>query len=86
MITKKEMLRTLLITMQNEFAITTDVWTSCTNLGYLAVTLYWINESWSSTRILLDMIPLHERHTGSYIAEKIFETITFMELVQEFLL
>ena len=71
------MLHTFLTTTQNKFAITTDVWTSCTNLSYLAVTLHWINENWSSSKILLDMVPLHERHTGSYIAEKIFETITY---------
>ncbi|CAB4431421.1 unnamed protein product [Rhizophagus irregularis] len=74
---QKDVLRTLLMTMQNKFTITTDVWSSCTNLGYLAIMLHWINENWSSSKILLDMVPLHERHTGSYIAEKIFETIAY---------
>lgn len=31
-------------------------------------------------RILLDMIPLHERHTGNYITEKILETISFYDI------
>jgi len=57
---QKKMLHTFLNTTQNKFAITTDVWTSCTNLGYLAVTLHWINENWSTSKILLDMVPLHE--------------------------
>ena len=65
------------MTMQNKFTITTDVWSSCTNLGYFAIMLHWINENWSSSKILLDMVPLHERHTGNYIAEKVFETITY---------
>ena len=41
---QKEMLHILLSTMPNKFAITTDVWTSCTNLGYLSIMLqatYW---------------------------------------------
>ncbi|CAG8482129.1 27233_t:CDS:1, partial [Racocetra persica] len=41
----------------------TDVWTSCTNLGFLAITLHWIDEAWIIKQILLDMILLHERHT-----------------------
>jgi hypothetical protein len=62
---QKQMLRTFLMTMQNKFTITTNVWSSCTNLGYLAIMLHWINENWSSSKILLDIVPLHERHTGS---------------------
>jgi hypothetical protein len=77
---QKEMVHTLLTTMTNKFAITTDIWSSCTNLGYLAVTLHWINEDWTTSKILLDMVPLHERHTGSYIAEKIFETINYYDI------
>ncbi|CAG8458662.1 9042_t:CDS:2 [Gigaspora rosea] len=67
-------------TNQQKFAITTDAWTSCTNIGFLAVTLHWIDESWTMKRILLDMIPLHERHTGNYISEKILETISFYNI------
>ncbi|CAG8617048.1 10664_t:CDS:2, partial [Dentiscutata erythropus] len=63
-------------TSQQKFVITTDAWTSCTNLGFLAITLHWIDETWTMKRILLDMIPLHERHTGNYLTEKIVETIS----------
>ena len=31
-------------------------------------------------RVLLDMVPLHERHTGSYITEKVFETISYYNI------
>ncbi|CAG8675571.1 7113_t:CDS:1, partial [Gigaspora rosea] len=65
---------------QHKFAITTDAWTSCTNLEFLAITLHWIDETWTMKRILLDMIPLHERHTGNYITEKIVETISFYNI------
>ncbi|CAG8757276.1 10952_t:CDS:2, partial [Dentiscutata erythropus] len=62
---------------KNKFAITTDAWTSCTNLGFLAITLHWINEHWAMKHILLDMISLHEQHTGSYISKKVLEMISF---------
>ena len=42
---QKDLLHTLLMTMQNKFTITTDVWSSCINLGYLAIILHWINEN-----------------------------------------
>ncbi|CAG8772325.1 10914_t:CDS:2, partial [Gigaspora rosea] len=65
---------------QQKFSITTDAWSSCTNLGFLALTLHWIDESWFMKRILLNMIPLHEQHTGNYITEKILETISFYNI------
>ncbi|CAG8479171.1 17669_t:CDS:2 [Funneliformis caledonium] len=43
-------------------------------IEYLAIMLHWVNENWSSSKILLDMVSLHN---GSYIADKIFETITY---------
>ncbi|EXX56929.1 hypothetical protein RirG_211800 [Rhizophagus irregularis DAOM 197198w] len=77
---KREMLYNFFEKTQHKFSITTDAWTSCTNLGYLAITLHWINENWTMTRVLLDMVPLHERHTGSYITEKVLETITYYNI------
>jgi len=31
-------------------------------------------------QILLDMIPLYERHTGSYIIAKVFKTISYYNI------
>ena len=77
---KREKLYNFFEMTQHKFAITTDVWTSCTNIGYLAVVLHWINENWTMSRILLDMVPLHKRHTGSYITEKVLETISYYNI------
>ena len=66
--------------MKQKFAITTDTWTACTNFGYLAITLHWINDDRNMSQILLDMVPLHERHTGKYIAEKILETVAYYNI------
>jgi len=61
-------------------AITTDAWTACTNQSYLSVTLHWIDDNWCLQRILLDLIPLHERHTGVSLAKNIIEQIEHFSL------
>ncbi|CAG8465808.1 22481_t:CDS:2 [Gigaspora rosea] len=65
---------------QQKFAITTDAWTLCVNLRYLAITLHWINEDWKIEKVLLDMVPLHKRHTEKYIAEKFLKQFLIMIL------
>lgn len=77
---KQEILFNFFEKTHHKFAITTDVWSSCTNLRYLTITLHWINEDWNMTQILLDMVPLHERHTERYITEKVLETITYYNI------
>ena len=47
---------------------------------YLAVTLHWINENWIMTWILLDTVPLYERHTGSYITAKVLGSISYYNI------
>ncbi|CAG8832724.1 16953_t:CDS:1, partial [Racocetra persica] len=50
-------------------------WSSCTNQAFLSVTLHWINDQWQMQCILLDFIPLHERHIGYFLAETLFNLI-----------
>ena len=64
----------------HKVAITTDAWTACTNQAYFSVTLHWIDDNWCLQRILLDLIPLHERHTGIFLAENIWQQIEYFGL------
>jgi len=66
--------------LPQKFALTTDTWSSCTNLSYLSVTLHWIDNNWKMQRILLDIIPLHERHTGKNLAAAFLETIEYYDI------
>jgi hypothetical protein len=64
----------------SKVSLTTDVWTACTNQAYMSITLHWIDNEWKMHRILLDLIPLHERHTGTILANTIYTTINYFGL------
>ena len=76
----KETIHKSLNALPQKFALTTDTWSSCTNLSYLSVTLHWIDNNWKMQRILLDIIPLHERHTGKNLAAAFLETIEYYDI------
>lgn len=56
-------------------SLTTDAWTACTNQAYLSITLHWIDEQWCMQQILLDIIPIHENHTGLALAKNFLNTL-----------
>ncbi|CAG8475158.1 15601_t:CDS:2, partial [Cetraspora pellucida] len=60
---EREQLHSYFRKFNHKVSITTDAWSSCTNQAFLSVTLHWIDDQWQMQRILLDFIPLHERHT-----------------------
>ena len=65
----------MLLSLEQKMSITTDAWTACNNQGYLSVTLHWIDQEWNMKSILLDLIPIHESHTGLIFAENVFNTL-----------
>ncbi|CAG8457507.1 600_t:CDS:2 [Acaulospora morrowiae] len=69
-----DILKTYFNNLSSKVALTTDIWTACTNQAYMSITLHWIDDNWQMHRILLDLIPLHERHTGTNLAN-IIDTI-----------
>ena len=69
---QKEVVKQMFNEFPNKVSLTTDAWTSTTtNQGYLGVTAHWIDQDWKMKKILLDFIPLHESHTGLFLADKI---------------
>ena len=71
-----ETLKVYFNNLSSKVALTTDVWTACTNQAYMSITLHWINDEWKMKCILLDLIPLHERHTGVILANTMYDTIS----------
>jgi len=74
-IKQKTIIYNLLSSLEQKFSITTDAWTACTNQAYISITLHWIDKNWDMKHILLDFIPICERHTGIVFAENIFNTL-----------
>ncbi|CAG8821633.1 34050_t:CDS:1, partial [Racocetra persica] len=72
---EREQLRSYFRKFNHKVSITTDAWSLCTNQAFLSVTLHWIDDQWQMQHILLDFIPLHEKHTGYFLAETLFNLI-----------
>ncbi len=72
---QKKNIYDMLSLLQQKMSITTDAWTACTNQAYLSVTLHWIDKEWCMKHILIDLIPIHENHTGLVLAENILNTL-----------
>ena len=77
---EKVNIKGILSALNSKMAITTDLWTACTNQSYMSVTLHWIENDWQLRRILLDLVPMHERHTGINLKETLMESIRFFDI------
>ena len=72
---QKNIIRNTLFLLKQKMSLTTDAWTACTNQAYLSVTLHWIDKDWNMQHILLDIIPIHENHTGLALAKNFLTTL-----------
>ncbi|CAG8732351.1 16979_t:CDS:2 [Cetraspora pellucida] len=63
-------------------ALTTDIWTTDTNdKFFMAVTIYYINDSWKLKHILLDFIHISGPYTGIIISDAMHECFTTMGII-----
>jgi len=60
---------------RSKFALTLDVWTAYTQQPFLGITIHWVDTEWVMKTLLLDLILLHESHTGEYLGEKVLELV-----------
>ena len=58
-----------------EYALTTDLWTSCATEPYLTVTLHYINSDWELKSVCLQTVSLLKDHTGQNIADCLIEVL-----------
>lgn len=57
--------------------LTTDIWTSCVNDGYIAVTAHYVNKCYELKSALLDCTPFLGSHTADNIKN------TMMRIIQD---
>ncbi|CAG8582481.1 12666_t:CDS:2 [Cetraspora pellucida] len=53
---------------------------SAVNESYLSLTVYFIIQEWELKKILLDIIPMNEKHTASYIVELLYNVLNIFSL------
>ncbi|CUA71497.1 Putative AC transposase [Rhizoctonia solani] len=61
-----------------------DGWTSPTSTAYIGLVIHWYSEG-KLWRAVLEFIRLKKRHTGAYLASKVFECLQRYGLDQKFL-
>ena len=71
--------------LSTKVSLTTDVWTSITNQGYLGVTIHYINDKWNMRHFLLYLIHFKHHYTDVRIKEKLLQLIDKMTLNEKFL-
>ncbi|CAG8600367.1 7255_t:CDS:2 [Paraglomus occultum] len=82
---KRSELKQYLITIPGKLSLTTDMWTSATMQPYLAITMHWIDSDWCMRKLLLDLVPFHDCHTGANQANTIVALLNEMEIGQKLL-
>ena len=69
--TAKELMRNMLNTTCDNASITTDLWTSCAQNGYIGVTVHYLTDQMELKDILLCIEQIKYPHTSNNIRETI---------------
>ncbi|KAG9458640.1 hypothetical protein H6P81_003148 [Aristolochia fimbriata] len=72
---EKEKLYTTLEGISSRLSLTTDMWTSVQNKGYLCLTAHFIDDSWKLRKLIINFTCVPCPHTGVAIYEKIYEKL-----------
>ena len=65
-----------------KFSLTSDIWTSRAQTGYLCITTHWIDENWQMFKRVVSFIAIEESHTGANVANLIIEELMKLEISQ----
>ncbi len=70
---RKENIKNYIKNISEKVALTTDIWTSLKNEGFLGVTLHFIDENWILRHFTLDIFQFKGSHIGEAIANEIYK-------------
>ena len=62
-------------TLDCNFSMTSDIWTSSANDAYLSATAHFITDDWDMRSVILDISPFPVQHTGMNIADALQEIL-----------
>lgn len=60
-------------------SITTDMWTSAANRGYMVVTIHWMDVKWNMRSVILGFQRVEYPHTGVRLADHLFDVINALD-------
>ena len=83
---RRENLKYDLEKIKSGITLTTDMWTSDNNhTTFLRVTCHYIDENWKLKHFLLDIIPFHESHSGTNMAQVLTNLLSELNLASKVL-
>ncbi|GBB98495.1 hypothetical protein RclHR1_03240020 [Rhizophagus clarus] len=81
--TANELMKNMLNSTYNNTSITTDLWTSCAQNGYIGITCHYLTDQMELRDILLCIEPIKYPHTGSHICETIKTKLIKFNLIDK---
>ncbi|RYQ98981.1 hypothetical protein Ahy_B07g086823 [Arachis hypogaea] len=65
-----------LVSIPNRICLTSDLWTSSTNEGFICLTAHFVDENWKLQSKILNFCHMPPPHTGFELSSKIFTLLT----------
>ncbi|RYR39204.1 hypothetical protein Ahy_A09g044690 [Arachis hypogaea] len=65
-------LKKILVSIPNRICLTSDLWTSSTNEGFICLTAHFVDENWKLQSKILNFCHMSPPHTGFELSSKIF--------------
>ncbi|RYQ90845.1 hypothetical protein Ahy_B09g096814 [Arachis hypogaea] len=69
-------LKKILVSIPNRICLTSDLWTSSTNEGFICLTAHFVDENWKLQSKILNFCHMPPPHTGYELSSKIFTLLT----------
>ncbi|RYR59732.1 hypothetical protein Ahy_A05g025677 [Arachis hypogaea] len=69
-------LKKILVSIPNRICLTSDLWTSSTNEGFICLTAHFVDENWKLQSKILNFCHMPPPHTGFELSSKIFTLLT----------
>ena len=73
---RKTIVKNFIKDIPGKVALTTDIWSSLKNEGFLGITIHFIDENWILRHFTLDIFRFKGAHTGQAIADEIYRVMT----------
>ncbi|GBB83514.1 hypothetical protein RclHR1_10210009 [Rhizophagus clarus] len=81
--TANKLMKNMLNSTCNNTSITTDLWTSCVQNGYIRITCHYLTDQIELRDIMLCIEPIKYPHTGSHIRETIKTKLIEFNLIDK---
>ncbi|CAB4431752.1 unnamed protein product [Rhizophagus irregularis] len=77
---RRENIKKYIQTIPGKVSVTTDIWSSLKNEGFLGVTIHFIDNDWQLKHFTLDIFRFKGSHTGQAISDEIYKLLTEFNL------